>query len=45
MVDIFRCLRSVKFPGFVVDQHNGETTNRTPVRLIQERGVSDEREM
>ncbi|KAL9014993.1 MAG: hypothetical protein Q9173_000370, partial [Seirophora scorigena] len=38
-------LRSIKYPGFVLDLQCGGMTNGAPVRLAQESGISDAREM
>ncbi|KAI4125472.1 MAG: hypothetical protein LQ338_004230 [Usnochroma carphineum] len=38
-------LRSVMYPGYVLDLHNGETTNGTPVNLRREPGIDGKREM
>ncbi|KAL8919803.1 MAG: hypothetical protein Q9172_004808 [Xanthocarpia lactea] len=37
--------RNVKYPGYVLDLQHGEAANGTLVNLMQERGLSDEREM
>ncbi|KAI4086869.1 MAG: hypothetical protein Q9206_004545 [Seirophora lacunosa] len=37
--------RSVKYPGFVLDLQGGGMINGAPVRLAQESGISDAREM
>ncbi|KAI4270410.1 MAG: hypothetical protein L6R38_007127 [Xanthoria sp. 2 TBL-2021] len=37
--------RNVKYPGYVLDLHHGEKDNGTSVNIIQERGLSDKREM
>ncbi|KAL9037031.1 MAG: hypothetical protein Q9180_003956 [Flavoplaca navasiana] len=37
--------RNVKYPGYVLDLHHGEKQCGTPVNIIQERGLSDKREM
>ncbi|CAL8578056.1 hypothetical protein XPA_003858 [Xanthoria parietina] len=37
--------RSVKYPGYVLDLHQGEKGNGTPVRIIKKGGLSEKREM